>query len=88
MRIMEKLTTDAHLVAWRAALWQLASDGADVTKIECFTTDADGDSRSAPSRSGGLGSLAGEQFAASWSDVLNRTIAYEPTQTCVRAVRF
>ncbi|WP_143570820.1 MULTISPECIES: hypothetical protein [Stenotrophomonas] len=44
MRIMEKLAADAHLVAWRAALWQLASDGADVTKIECFITDADGDS--------------------------------------------
>jgi len=40
MRIMEKPATDTHLVAWRAALWQLASDRADVTKMERFITDA------------------------------------------------
>ncbi|WP_199910286.1 hypothetical protein, partial [Xanthomonas fragariae] len=40
MRIMEKPATDTHLVAWRAALWQLASDRADVTKMERFINDA------------------------------------------------
>lgn len=40
MRIMEKPATDTHLVAWRAALWQLASDRANVTKIERFINDA------------------------------------------------
>lgn len=40
MRIMEKPATNTHLVAWRAALWQLASDRADVTKIERFINDA------------------------------------------------
>lgn len=34
MRIMEKPRTDTHLVAWRAALWQLASDRAELTKLE------------------------------------------------------
>lgn len=34
MRIMEKPLSDTHLVAWRAALWQLASDRAEVTKLE------------------------------------------------------
>lgn len=36
MRIMEKPSTDTHLVAWRAALWQLASDRSDVIKLERF----------------------------------------------------
>ncbi|MCR6701287.1 MAG: hypothetical protein NVV68_09115 [Dokdonella sp.] len=36
MRIMEKPRTDTHLVAWRAALWQLASDRGDVVKLERF----------------------------------------------------
>ncbi|MEQ7754886.1 hypothetical protein [Xanthomonas sp. WHRI 8370] len=40
MRIMEKPATDTHLVAWRAALWQLASDRAEVTKMERFINDA------------------------------------------------
>lgn len=34
MRIMQKPPTDTHLVAWRAALWQLASDRGDVTRLE------------------------------------------------------
>lgn len=34
MRIMEKPRTDTHLVAWRAAIWQLASDRAELTKLE------------------------------------------------------
>lgn len=40
MRIMEKPATDTHLVAWRATLWQLASDRAEVTKMERFINDA------------------------------------------------
>ena len=40
MRIMEKPRTEAHLVAWRAALWQLASDRADVVRLERFVTEA------------------------------------------------
>ena len=37
MRIMEKPhTDDTHLVAWRAALWQLACDRGDVVKLERF----------------------------------------------------
>ena len=40
MRIMEKPRTDTHLVAWRAALWQLASDRADVTKLERVIREA------------------------------------------------
>ena len=41
---MEKLATDTHPVPWRAALWQLVSDSADVTKMERFISAADSDS--------------------------------------------
>lgn len=39
LRIMEKPKSDTHLVAWQAALYQLASDRADVIKLERFITE-------------------------------------------------
>ncbi|KGM25581.1 hypothetical protein [Stenotrophomonas maltophilia] len=36
MRIMARLAADAHLVARWAALWQLASNGADVTWLPVY----------------------------------------------------
>lgn len=39
VRIMEKPKTDAHLVGWRAVLWQLASDRAEVSMLERFVRE-------------------------------------------------
>jgi hypothetical protein len=39
LRIMEKPKSDAHLVAWRAVLWQLASDRAEVPMLERFISE-------------------------------------------------
>jgi len=40
LRIMEKPKSDLHLIAWKAALYQLASDRASVQTLECFIRDA------------------------------------------------
>ena len=40
MRIMEKPKSEANLVAWRATLYQLASDRASVMQLERFIGDA------------------------------------------------
>lgn len=40
MRIMEKPVTAAHLIAWQAALFQLASDRGSVALLERFVRDA------------------------------------------------
>lgn len=40
MRIMEKPRDHTHLIAWRAALWQLASDRSEVPVVERFIREA------------------------------------------------
>lgn len=40
LRIMEKPRSDMHLVSWKAALYQLASDRASVGTLERFVRDA------------------------------------------------
>jgi hypothetical protein len=40
LRIMEKPKTDVHLISWKAALYQLASDRSSVGTLERFIRDA------------------------------------------------